>query len=816
MSTLPITKQIKNACSKIAPAWSLQNSIAVNPYLGLSNIPFPEAAEILKRRGNIQLYMPLSFYLDQFKKGNITKKDLSYALKRKHLNLTANELLDSAEELKDKNQKNKQVKTVSDLVKLNETTDGRNEMIKSLSEFLSNYFTQTANQNPKEMFSRWIAESVHDLSPEIAGIKGFRNHMKGISKDANEAIESAVKYLEVPEEVIESYLHIALLKLIGWSSYCAGLDFQNNVYGKESNYLEHLLAMIVTWEKTLLISHPEIKMEWLKSLTRIERTELVVSDDTYLETQAIFQDALDLSYQRKLINKFKSNQINPSRQPKQRAQAQMVFCIDVRSEVYRRNIEIINPSIETIGFAGFFGFPIKYKPTNHIDGRNQCPVLLPTGADVHEKSVKIKEDRKIERSFENKDRLSEAWAKFKSGSVSSFSFVSPLGIFYLLKLVTDSLGWTPPTNQPKKKEFGRILSKESTIDITAISLEEQVKMAGSALKTMGLTTHFAPLVLITGHGSTSINNPHASGLDCGACGGNSGEINALVAQQILNDPKVRLGLKKDQIIIPEDTAFVACLHDTTTDEISILNEADLSSFHLEKLNELKVSLKEASSLSRKVRSERFKINNQAIDSSIFKRANDWSQVRPEWGLAGCSSFVIAPREKTQHINLEGQSFLHSYSWSADSDFKVLEAIMTAPMVVTSWINLQYYASTVDNHKLGAGNKTLHNVIGGLGVIEGSSDDLRIGLPFQSIHDGKEFQHLPYRLNVIIDAPQKAVVNIIKKHNHLSELFDNQWISLMLLDKQGQIKYRYTGQNEWEDLTPLIETKNKEKLVTETI
>ena len=113
----------------------------------------------------------------------------------------------------------------------------------------------------------------------------------------------------------------------------------------------------------------------------------------------------------------------------------------------------------------------------------------------------------------------------------------------------------------------------------------------------------------------------------------------------------------------------------------------------------------------------------SAEKEVLFRSKDWSQTRPEWGLAGCSAFVVAPRSRTKDINLEGQSFLHSYNWEQDQNFGVLEAIMTAPMVVTSWINLQYYGSAVDNTHMGSGNKTLHNVTAGIGVLEGYSGNL---------------------------------------------------------------------------------------------
>ncbi|MCB0187394.1 MAG: DUF2309 family protein, partial [Caldilineaceae bacterium] len=141
-------------------------------------------------------------------------------------------------------------------------------------------------------------------------------------------------------------------------------------------------------------------------------------------------------------------------------------------------------------------------------------------------------------------------------------------------------------------------------------------------------------------------------------------------------------------------------------------------------------------------------------------SRDWSQVRPEWGLAGCAALIVAPRERTYGRDLGGRAFLHSYDWRQDRDFTILELIMTAPMVVASWINLQYYGSTVDNQRFGSGNKVLHNVVGTLGVLEGNGGDLRVGLPWQSVHDGENYVHEPLRLSVVIEAPLPAITDVI--------------------------------------------------------
>jgi hypothetical protein len=169
-------------------------------------------------------------------------------------------------------------------------------------------------------------------------------------------------------------------------------------------------------------------------------------------------------------------------------------------------------------------------------------------------------------------------------------------------------------------------------------------------------------------------------------------------------------------------------------------------------------------------------------------------VRPEWGLADCAAFIVAPRSRSQHLNLAGRSFLHDYVWQGDNGFGVLELIMTAPMVVTNWINLQYHASTVDNARYGSGDKVLHNVVGGnIGVFEGNGGDLRIGLPMQSLHDGQNFRHTPLRLSVFIQAPQAPIDNIIAKSATVRQLLDNGWLHLFRLgDDEGVWRYRPGG------------------------
>jgi uncharacterized protein YbcC (UPF0753/DUF2309 family) len=186
-------------------------------------------------------------------------------------------------------------------------------------------------------------------------------------------------------------------------------------------------------------------------------------------------------------------------------------------------------------------------------------------------------------------------------------------------------------------------------------------------------------------------------------------------------------------------------------------------------------------------------------AALLRRARDWSEVRPEWGLAGNAAFVVGPRAVTQDANLAERVFLHSYNHRLDPHGEVLEGIMTAPLIVAHWINMQYYASTVDPQRFGSGTKTLHNVVGRFGILSGNGGDLQTGLPWQSLHSGEQHQHLPLRLQAVIVAPRAVVERIISQHDLLSNLLLGGWLHLMAVDEEGT--FRYGSEGRWELVAP---------------
>jgi uncharacterized protein YbcC (UPF0753/DUF2309 family) len=249
------------------------------------------------------------------------------------------------------------------------------------------------------------------------------------------------------------------------------------------------------------------------------------------------------------------------------------------------------------------------------------------------------------------------------------------------------------------------------------------------------------------------------------------------------------------IVIPQGTLFLAALHDTTTDAVTLYTEDQPIDAHHDAIAQAEQWLAAAAVLTRSERALR--LPRADSDESVIKRSRDWSETRAEWALAGCKAFIAAPRMRSAGRSLEGRAFLHDYVWRRDEGFGVLELIMTAPVVVASWISLQYYGSSVAPQLFGGGNKLLHNVVGGIGVIEGNGGPLRAGLPWQSVHDGHKLMHEPLRLSVCIEAPCEAMTAVLEKHPGVRALFDNKWLHLFAIDDEGKLAWRYAGDLAWE-------------------
>ncbi len=818
-----LAEAVRAACTRIAPLWPLKNFVAVNPFLGFTDKTFHATVATLHRVARVGALMPRRFYLEAIRAGAIEDRDMATALAQAPKDWKLPASVEALRSIADRNglsamKHPAHVATVVEV--LNDLADGDRQvartqfMVDEISRWCAQYFDlgQSVWRMPSrglKPFAAWRSYVRYDLNPEVMGIAGFRRIVAELPADPIAAIGAVIERQGVPDRAVQDYLHQALLDISGWAAYARYLQWKAEMIGDTDDTIEELLAIRVVWGYTLFAQRTDDKFRnaWREAMAHaaLPPQDEKLGDDPDLCVDMVLQEAYEAAFQRKLLAKLAGE---PQKLSSDRPLAQAAFCIDVRSEVYRRAFESLSDRIQTFGFAGFFGFPIKFLRIGEAHGRNHCPVLLNPAFIVCEAVEDATQDEETEIMGLRllRRRVMKAWKSFKVMAVSSFIFVESVGLLYGLKLLSDSLGLTRTVHDPNVDGMSesvidrlgpRIEPREINGRATGFDKTQRLDMAEAVLRAMSMTGPFARLVMLVGHGSTTVNNPHAAGLDCGACGGYTGEANARTAALILNDPGVRAGLPSRGITIPDDTWFLGCLHDTCTDDIRIFGEKDVPASHAADLDQLKAWIARASSLTRLERSSLLGISKSGnVDEAVKYRSRDWAQVRPEWALAGNGAFIVAPRERTRGIDLGGRAFLHEYDWQRDPGFKTLELIMTAPMVVGNWINLQYYGSTVNNAAFGCGNKVLHNVSGTIGVLEGNAGDLRVGLPLQSLHDGKRFIHEPVRLNVIIEAPRDAMNDIIARHDTVRKLLDNGWLHLWAMGETGKVSHRYQKALTW--------------------
>ncbi|MCP8938407.1 DUF2309 domain-containing protein [Alsobacter sp. SYSU M60028] len=761
------------AARAIPPAFPLSATVAVNPFLGQAKEDLATASARLARTAGVRLARARADTAAALRDGAILDEDLWEALAAcphpaKPQSVSALKALLAAERPSPS-----ALPTVAELAASATGTDWAGLIARAVGLWAAGHFDRgQALWSPapgRGAFAAWRDWATHDLTPEIAGLSGFCAHVSDAPDTAERAILRAAERLGIAEAAAETAFHRLLMDLGGWAQHARWLLWQAELAGRSDETITDLLAIRLVFEEALLAHVPEIATDW-KAVVAAHAEPVTPSSDNVAD--AILQTAAERAHQRRLADRLAGAAPAPGRPAMQAA-----FCIDVRSEVVRRSLESVDPSIETIGFAGFFGLPVAHRALGTVEPEAHLPALLRPSLFTCGEA-----EPEAERSARISARAWRAWGRFRQAAVSSFAFVESAGPAYGWKLVRDALGLAPGAARPQPRP---------RFD-DGLSAEARAATASAVLKAMSLTGGFARLVLLVGHGARVANNPHASAYHCGACGGHTGEVSARLLARILNDPDTRALLPAHGLDIPADTLFVAGLHETTTDRI-VLFVDDAAPSHAAEIDKARGWLERASALTRAERAARL---SGATPGAIAARATNWAEIRPEWGLAGCASFIAGPRSLTAKADLQGRAFLHNYDWRGDAGFATLELILTAPVVVASWISLQYYGSAVAPEAFGGGNKLIHNVVGGIGVVQGNGGKLQPGLPWQTIHDGERLVHEPLRLSVLIEAPREAIIGILERNPSVRALFDNGWLHLLVLEN-GRIAGRYLPGLNWE-------------------
>ena len=614
----------------------------------------------------------------------------------------------------------------------------------------------------------------------------FRNaRARDLLIKTNCKIEDLLKIVVGDESLFEHYLFDQQFAHQGWSGMVSTIEDQpGTLLNSKKLSLHDLIVFELLLEIDALDTHfgeiwsplgYKIKTKPVDLFSEVHETELN-------EVLTIWQEAFEWTYYDQVLAGIKTRK-KLEKMTNVSNNFQAMFCIDDRECSFRRYLEKFDPSCETYGTPGFFGVEFYYQPVDGEFYTKVCPApvtpkYLIKGIGV---GPKLKQEKDI--------HFSKHTHSFYSGWLIS----QTLGFWSAIKLFINIFR---PTMSPATASSFKHMHKSSKLTIenknladrendlqVGFAIDEMAIRVEGLLKSIGLIKDFAPIVYVVGHGSSSINNPHYSAYDCGACSGRAGSVNSRAISYMANHTVVREILRTKGIDIPTETLFVGGLHDTTRDEIVFYDEDSLSELNkaLHKKNEL--TFEKALDHNAKERSRRFlsidtKLSASKIHDKIKTRSVSLFEPRPELNHATNALCIVGRRELTKGIFLDRRSFLNSYDYTIDPDGSILTNIVRPLGPVCGGINLEYFFSRVDNQKLGAGTKLPHNVMGLFGVANGIDGDLRPGLPSQMIE-----VHDPVRLLIIIEHFPSIVLQAIQKQKETYEWFINEWVKLVAVNPE---------------------------------
>jgi uncharacterized protein len=846
-----ISSLVETASKVIAPLWPISTFAARHPWMGLEKQSFDQVADWLKNSRDVDIYPSASMILSAKNKGEINETFVKQRLQRwldTNLHtfslprdvaerfchaalkmepiptnlLSSVELMQKVEEFRERNEDTVNHSSIQPISSQIENQDRERlinildyHVIKWSKLYLDDSQAGWTMPHREEGFYRsWHRLVCYD--PALS--KSQRESLKSWPEEADRALKKALKELNISDAEIQTYLEAHLLSLPGWAGMMLWRSKQSN---EENTLLTEYLAVRISLEWALI--HPYLPFRNKQSEKRESIPSLLaawihwgnlsleewahmsdIKQQEYLLFAARFDEKLcrklwleawEQTHEEQLKQKIISNQ--SSNGNKETALAQFVFCIDVRSEPFRRQLEIEGP-FETIGMAGFFGVPIA---TNELGCKHSHPSLPIMNKPLHKIIESTEENELI--SYQHRKQtvhsLSYTFKTMKQNLLANLLLPELSGPWLSLQMVARS--FMPKTadrfihnlrqawlRKPKTNlVLHHVHQTEEGIPI-GFSEGDKVNYARQALKMMGITDNFSPLVVICGHGSQSTNNPYASSLECGACGGQAGGFNARVLATLCNLPEVRKELSLEGIAIPDETVFVAAEHNTTVDELEwiyvpVLSKSAQVAF--ERIEAILPRVSHKANAERLTKLPHFQSKHKKPKSAAYQLAEDWSVIRPEWGLAGNAAFIIGQRELTNGCDLEGRVFLHNYNWQKDSNGDLLDTIISGPGTVAQWINLEYYASTVAPHYYGSGNKATQTVTAGLGVMQGNASDLLTGLPWQSVMQSDNVAyHSPLRLLIVIQAPKDYVERLVKNNAAFQQKVQNGWVRLTSVSPEG--------------------------------
>jgi len=543
---------------------------------------------------------------------------------------------------------------------------------------------------------------------------------------------------------------------------------------------------------------------------QLEATDRVTLEGEWLAFDGLLRrKVLHLAFERQLRHQLFDALAQHTPHPSARSPSfQAIFCIDEREESLRRHLEEVDPEVETLSTAGFFGVAMYYKRSTDARARPLAPIAI--------------RPRHYVESAGPTQGVVAAWSHhlavqraqvihFGSRGLFRGALLSVLGTLALVPLFARVL--LPRTrNLVVRSHSGdphgplmlhRKDSSPPVGEINGYTVDEMATIVKGVLVDVGVVAEASSsIVLVLGHASDSLNNPHRSAYDCGACGGSPGGTNARAFAQMANDSEVRRALAEQGFVLPAKTWFVGGEHNTADDSIDYFDLDRMPSARHDDFVHARDAMRHACACNAEERSRRFanvpSLTPTRALQHVRGRRVDLAEPRPEYNHATNAFCVVGRRTTTRGLFLDRRAFLVSYDSAADdASGSMLTRVLRAVVPVVAGINLEYLFGTIDNVHYGSGTKLPHNVTGLIGVMDGAQSDLRTGLWAQTVEI-----HEPVRLTLVVETSRSRLQGVLDTSPQLQQWVTHRWIFAACLEGSVLWELRADGFHEYEPELPL--------------
>jgi uncharacterized protein YbcC (UPF0753/DUF2309 family) len=634
-----------------------------------------------------------------------------------------------------------------------------------LIRFLSAYFDQGVASNvPFIRKEGLLASFIYFAESSLVPIKPIRQNQIWEWKKLP-AEELAKKLLQdiIPyPEFHQQYIREILISLKGWSGLIKAIQDNPGLLPipRNASLLDFVtIRLMLEWSwLNNYFGIPQLCKEQILNALKDETKEKVIRSRNYESLLMSLENNLQKNYLVKL-------QHHLSREQKDTHQPlwSFLFCIDDREGILRRHLEKQDPRIQTFGTPGHFGFEFFLQRKANEHPIKQCPDPVVTSKIIH---LKVKANM---RHYPWATPKWTTWAALRSLFIQQ-----------------------PPNYGNAQFRLVRFETAPDSDVRSVFSPSEAADRLAQVFKTIGWTNVTSPLNFVIGHHATTQNNPFFNAYGCGACSGSSGAINALIFADFANDAKIRQLLKTQyQVEIAPSVIFIAGVHDTTTDSITLFAESSLI-----ESNEILLHLSKALEQVQKERQHDYFTSQSKIENStdlyefFWKQGHAIFQVRPEYGHNSVAFCYIGDREKVKGFSFDRKAFLQSYDFSSDSSGDQLESILKAVIPVCAGINLDYFFSR-QNLLAGAGTKLSLNINGLFSVTNGVEEDILPGICYQMVE-----RHIPSRMNFIIEQDPQLIISVLKRHESLWNYIKNEWAFLWCYWGRRLLKFH---KDQWQSL-----------------